>query len=66
MEKIIILTNRELKVISKVLTDKAKELRKRKDYYQNDKVQADYFEIDVIAMKTGLMSLSSNTFEDDI
>ena len=45
------LTERELEVIKKVLKEKATELRERPDYYQNDEVQADYFEIDVLARK---------------
>lgn len=45
------LTERELEVIKKVLKEKAIELRSKSDYYQNDEIQADYFEVDVLARK---------------
>lgn len=59
------LSKRELKVIRKVLQEKAIDLRSRSDYYRNDEVQADYFEIDVLTKKIGSLNAIEDVTERD-
>ncbi len=59
------LSERELKIITKVLQENGKDLRDQSDYYERDDLQADYFEIDVLARKLEKLTMDKDSVKED-